>query len=242
MGNLTQYIYGRNAVLESLETGRVLKVFLTPSFSGTDLVARLTKQGVAIERKENDWIAARVGPRHQGIAALIKAYEFTPLEAILKQADQAPYPLLVVLDSIQDPQNFGAIIRNADAFGAHGLVVKKDRQVGLTNVVVKVSSGAIAHVPVAQVTNLSQLIKQLKTAGYWIVSSALQEAIDYRNFDYRRKIALIVGSEGDGIAELVRRNSDVVVKIPMTGKINSINASAATAVLLAEIQSQRFPR
>ncbi len=241
MGNLTQYIYGRNAVLESLETGRVLKVFLAPSFSDTELIARLTKQGVTIERKENDWMTALVGPRHQGIVALIKAYDFMPIEALVKEADRAVYPLLVILDSIQDPHNFGAIIRNADAFGAQGVIVKKDRQVGLTSVVAKVSAGAIEHVPVSQVTNLSQLIKQLKDAGYWIVSSALQDAIDYRNFDYRRKIALIIGSEGAGIANLVLRNSDVVVKIPMAGKINSINASAATAVLLAQIQSQRFP-
>jgi 23S rRNA (guanosine2251-2'-O)-methyltransferase len=241
MGNLTQYIYGRNAILEALENGRVLKVFLTPSFSGTDLVARLTKHGVAIERKENDWISSLVGPRHQGIAALIKAYDFVPLEEILRKAEGADYPLIVILDSIQDPQNFGAIIRNADAFGTQGIVVKKDRQVGLTPVVAKVSAGAIEHVAIAQVTNISQVIRQLKEAGYWVVGSALQGAIDYRSFDYRRKIAIIIGSEGTGIAPLVLKNCDVVVKIPMTGKINSINAAAATAVLLAQIQAQRFP-
>jgi len=182
-----------------------------------------------------------VGVHHQGIVAVIRPYDFIDLDVLLRQADSQAFGLLLILDSIQDPQNFGAIIRNAEAFGAAGIIIKKDRQVGLTATVAKVSAGSIEHVAIAQVINLSQTIKQLKQAGYWIVSTAIAGAIDYRSFDYKRKIALIVGSEGDGVSPLLLKNSDVIVQIPMVGQINSINASAASAVLLSHIHSQRFP-
>ncbi len=238
---MAQYIYGRNAVAQALASNRVLKVFLALGFSGRDLMQKIEERHIVIERQENEWLNRLVGVHHQGIVAVIRPYDFIDLDVLLRQADSQAFGLLLILDSIQDPQNFGAIIRNAEAFGAAGIIIKKDRQVGLTATVAKVSAGSIEHVAIAQVINLSQTIKQLKQAGYWIVSTAIAGAIDYRSFDYKRKIALIVGSEGDGVSPLLLKNSDVIVQIPMVGQINSINASAASAVLLSHIHSQRFP-
>ncbi len=238
---MAQYIYGRNAVAQALASNRVLKVFLALGFNGRDLMQKIEERHIVIERQENEWLNRLVGVHHQGIVAVIRPYDFIDLDVLLRQADSQAFGLLLILDSIQDPQNFGAIIRNAEAFGAAGIIIKKDRQVGLTATVAKVSAGSIEHVAIAQVINLSQTIKQLKQAGYWIVSTAIAGAIDYRSFDYKRKIALIVGSEGDGVSPLLLKNSDVIVQIPMVGQINSINASAASAVLLSHIHSQRFP-
>ncbi len=238
---MAQYIYGRNAVAQALASNRVLKVFLALGFSGRDLMQKIEERHIVIERQENEWLNRLVGVHHQGIVAVIRPYDFIDLDVLLRQADSQAFGLLLILDSIQDPQNFGAIIRNAEAFGAAGIIIKKDRQVGLTATVAKVSAGSIEHVAIAQVINLSQTIKQLKQAGYWIVSTAIAGAIDYRSFDYKRKIALIVGSEGDGVSPLLLKNSDVIVQIPMVGQINSINASAASAVMLSHIHSQRFP-
>ena len=239
---MAQYIYGRNAVIQALASSRVLKIFLAQGFSGQDLTERISRENIPIERKDNEWLVKLVGPHHQGIVAEIRPYDFVTLDALLSIAEKSEFPLILLLDEIQDPQNFGAIIRNADAFGATGIIIKKDRQVGLTAAVAKVSAGSIEHVAVHQATNLSLAIRRLKDAGYWVVATSLQEAIDYRDFDYRRKIALIIGSEGKGVSPLLIKNSDVVVKIPMVGKTNSINASAASAVMLAHIHNIRYPR
>ena len=241
MKDVAQYIYGRNAVVQAIEGHRVRKVFLALGFSSREIIDLLNREQLPIEYKENDWLKQQVGPHHQGIIALTKPYDFVTLDEVVTHAEQARFPLIVMLDSIQDPHNFGAIIRNAEAFGAGGIIIRKDRQVGLTAVVAKVSSGAIEHMPITQVANLSQTLKQLQQSGYWVIASALENAIDYREFDYNRKIVIIIGSEGSGVAPLVLKNSDAIVKIPMMGTINSLNASAASAVLLAHIQASRFP-
>ncbi len=237
-----QYIYGRNAVTEALISQRAKKIFLSSNFSDREILPLIDKQHVPIERKENDWLSHLVAGNHQGIIAEVEEYEFMALEQLIAKSDQQTYPLIVMLDSIQDPHNFGAIIRNAEAFGAAGIIIKKDRQVSVTATVAKVASGALEYVPIAEVTNLSQTTKQLQAAGYWVIATALTDAIDYRTFDYNRKLVVIIGSEGFGIAPLLRRNSDVTVTIPMSGKVNSINAAAASAVLLAHIHANRFPQ
>ena len=240
--NTTQYIYGRNAVAEALLAKRVLEAYVSSGFSDRQLLLELEKNHVPIQRKETEWLETLTKGNHQGIVALVRGYEYATLEAILAKDGQKEYPLLIMLDSIVDPHNFGAIIRNGEAFGATGIIIRKDRAVGLTPSVAKVASGALEHMMVAQVINLSQTLLKLQQAGYWVVASALEGAIDYRDFDYKRKIVLVIGAEGEGISPLLRKHSDVVVKIPMLGNVNSINASAACAVLLAHIQSIRFPR
>lgn len=242
MKNATQYIYGRNAVLEALTAKRVLEVFVARTFSDKSILQALDQQAIPIIRKEIEWLSSTVKGNHQGIIARIKEYEYTNLEQLIELDNGKQYPLLLMLDSIVDPHNLGAIIRNGEAFGASGIIIRKDRAVGLTSAVAKVASGALEHMHICQVINLSQAIMSLKDNGYWVVSSALDRAIDYRDFDYKRKIVLIIGAEGSGISPLVQKNSDVIVKIPMLGQVNSINASAAAAVLLAHIQASRFPR
>jgi 23S rRNA (guanosine2251-2'-O)-methyltransferase len=240
--NATQYIYGRNAVAEALLAKRVLEAYVSSGFSDRQLLLELEKNHVPITRKETEWLTTTAKGNHQGIVALVRVYEYVSLEMMIETDANKDFPLLIVLDSIVDPHNFGAIIRNGEAFGATGIIIRKDRAVGLTSSVIKVASGAIEHMMIAQVVNLSQTLSKLQQQGYWIVASALEGAIDYRDFDYKRKIALVIGSEGTGISTLLRKHSDVVVKIPMIGRVNSINASAACAVLLAHIQSMRFPR
>jgi len=229
-------------VLEALVAKRVLEAYVSSGFSDRSLLLELETNHIPIKRKETEWLSSIVKGNHQGIVALIRGYEYTPLETIIEVDGKKEFPLLLLLDSIVDPHNFGAIIRNAEAFGATGIIIRKDRAVGLTPAVAKVASGALEHMLVAQVVNLSQTINKLQQDGYWVVASALEGAIDYREFDYRRKIVVIIGSEQSGISPLVRKNSDVIVKIPMIGHVNSINASAACAVLLAHIHSIRFPR
>jgi 23S rRNA (guanosine2251-2'-O)-methyltransferase len=247
--NATQYIYGRNAVAEALLAKRVLEAYVSSGFSDRQLLLELENNHVPITRKETEWLTTTAKGNHQGIVALVRGYGYASLELMIETDANKDFPLLIVLDSIVDPHNFGAIIRNGEAFGATGVIIRKDRAVGLTSSVVKVASGAIEHMMIAQVAVepeaspvLTQTLSKLQQQGYWIVASALEGAIDYRDFDYKRKIALVIGSEGTGISPLLRKHSDVVVKIPMIGRVNSINASAACAVLLAHIQSMRFPR
>jgi len=241
MKNTPQYLYGRNSVLEALRFQRVIKVFLAPNFSDRDIQALLVSQNILTERMENEFLTRLVGPKHQGIVATVKAVDLVSLADLIKDGANNPWPLVVMLDGLEDPLNFGAIIRHAAAFAATGIIIKKDRQVGVTPAVAKVASGALEHVAIAQVTNLSQAIHSLKEKGYWVVSTALEGAIDYREFDYRRPLVLVIGSEGNGVSRLVRDNSDAIVKIAMPGEVNSLNASAAAAIMLAHIHANRFP-
>lgn len=238
---MAQYIYGKNSVLSALSAQRVIRVFLSPSFSDAQIINELNKRKIKPERKGNEYLDRLASGVHQGVVAEVFAYEYLELKELIVRTKKEKYPLLVMLDGISDPHNLGAILRNVDALGGHGIILKRDNQVSLNATVAKVSSGAIDHVSVTQVTNLSAAIKDLKEAGYWIVSSSGDGKIDYRDFDYKSPIVLVVGSEGEGVSRLVMDNSDVVVKIPLIGHVNSLNASAATALLLAQIFNSRFP-
>ncbi len=236
-----QYIYGRNTVKSALKEGKVTKLYLMSMIKDRDIEQECEKKGVKIIYKTTKELEQLVHGVHQGIVAEIANYEFVSLEFLIKKSKETQYPLLVLLDGIKDPHNLGAIMRSCDAFGAQGIIVGKHNQVGLTATVAKVSTGAIDHVRVAQVGNLNQTIKALKEAGFWIVSSDGNATNDYRQIDYKCPIVLVVGSEGEGISRLVLTNSDFVVKIPMCGSVNSLNASVATAIFLAEVYNNRFP-
>lgn len=236
-----QYIYGRNTVKSALKEGKVTKLYLLSTIRDREIEQECDKKGIKITYKtikELDQMSSGV---HQGIIAEVVNYEFVNLDYLIQKAMKEEYPLLVLLDGIKDPHNLGAIMRSCDAFGAQGIIVGKHNQVGLTATVAKVSTGAIDHVRVAQVGNLNQAIKTLKEAGFWIVSSDGSAKQDYRQVDYKCPIVLVVGSEGEGISHLVLANSDFVVKIPMCGSVNSLNASVAAAIFLAEIYNNRFP-
>jgi len=229
-------IYGRNPVKESLRANRVVKVYTTKGFSDKtilDLVNEKHVSVVYVDGKELDNVCPGV---HQGVAADIKPYSYASLEQILHAAKKETRPIVVLLDGINDPHNLGAILRCCDIFGVTGVIMPKHNQVMLNATVAKTSAGAINFVPVALVSNLNNAIKELKDNGFWIVASDGSGKVNYHEVKYDFPTALVVGSEGQGISQLVLKNSDYIVKIPMYGKVNSLNASVAAGIFLARIK------
>jgi 23S rRNA (guanosine2251-2'-O)-methyltransferase len=242
----TPTVEGRRAVIEALRAGREIHLILLAD--GTDAGAQVQEilslaQAAAIPvqtapRHELDRRSAT--RRHQGVIATVSDARYTELEALISgaQASGAP-PLIVVLDGIQDPQNLGAIARTVDAAGGHGLVVPERRAVGVTPGALRASAGALEHVPVARVTNLSRAIEELKRAGIWAVGLDMAGGQAYTKVDFTRPTAIIVGSEGEGLSRLVREKCDLLAAIPLKGKLASLNASAAAAIVLYEAVRQR---
>ena len=178
---------------------------------------------------------------HQGVIAVAAVREYVSIEDILQAAkDKGEPPLLVICDELSDPHNLGAVIRTAECAGAHGVVIPKRRSAGLTAVVAKTSAGAVSHIPVARVANLPSLLKELKKAGLWIFGSAADGTTPLYDADLKGPAAIVIGSEGEGMSRLVTENCDFLVSIPMKGKLNSLNASAAAAILLYEAVRQRL--
>jgi len=178
--------------------------------------------------------------RHQGVVAVVADYRYRELEELLELAgSRSEPPLLVLLDGIEDPQNLGAIIRSAHALGAHGVVIPKDRAVGVTATAAKASAGAVEHCPVARVTNLAQALEALKESGVWIVGLAADGGAQLASIDLAGPTAIVVGGEGQGLRRLVRERCDHVVRIPMSGEIGSLNASSSAAICLYEAVRQR---
>ncbi len=237
------YIFGKNTLANALEHNSSLKyVFATSSFKDERIFSLLKKKNIPFKIVSNKEISSFVGNvNHQGIVGEVEDYKYLSLEELIKKNENNPNALLVVLDGIEDPHNFGAILRSVDAFGASGVIIGANRQVGLNSTVAKVSTGAIEYVDTCMVVNLNQTIKTLKDNGYWIVASDGEAKDDYRSIDYNTKIALIVGSEGFGVSKLLLKNSDFIVKIPMVGHVNSLNASVACALFLAQIYNRRNP-
>jgi 23S rRNA (guanosine2251-2'-O)-methyltransferase len=234
-------IYGRNAIRESLKAKKLQKLLVLDRFEHDPMIEEARKSNVEVKFVSNEDELTRMAknPSHQGFVAIVKDYEAVPLEDIISSAKGKAYPLVLILDGIEDPQNFGAILRSVDAFGVDGVIIKKRNEVPLNATVAKVSTGAINWVKVAMVSNLSQAIQTLKDHGYWIVASDGSGKQDYDTVDYKSPIGLVVGSEGFGIAPLVLKNSDFIVRIPMCGHVNSLNASVASAILISEIVRSR---
>ena len=178
-------------------------------------------------------------PNTQGYVAEVKDYASYALQDLIAAGKEKQYPLLLMLDGIEDPHNLGAIMRSADAFGVDGIILKSRGEAPLNATTAKVSTGAIEFVKVAEVNNLNQAIETLKKAGYWIVSTDGYSTTDYGEIDYKCPICVVIGSEGFGISKLVLKNSDFVVHIPMYGHVNSLNASNAAAILLAGVDYNR---
>lgn len=237
---MAQYIYGKNVVLSRIEKGAdIVKVYLAEGFKDKKILDSISCPVEFCKSSKLDKLCGC--SYHQGVVAEVKIYPYAPLEKILKACKDVTYPLIVILDGVEDPHNLGAITRTCDAIGVNGIIVPKHGSSPLTSTVVKVSTGAIEYVPIAQVTNLTQTIKKLKDEGFWIVGAEAFESIDYRSVDYKCPIALVMGSEGKGISRLVLEQCDFKVKLPMVGHVNSLNVSNATAILLYEIYSNRFP-
>ena len=229
-------IYGRNPLKEALRTNRVKSVYLLNGFSNNEILTLIKDSRVQVNYVSNKELDAMCDGVHQGCACIVKDYEYYSLESVLQKASKHEHPVLLILDGINDPHNLGAIIRCADVFDVSGILIPKHNQVPLNATVAKTSAGAINYVPVALVGNLNQTIEILKKNGYWIVSSDGSAKINYQDLKYDFKVALIIGSEGQGVSKLVLNNSDYIVKIPESGHINSLNASVATGILLAKIR------
>jgi len=240
-------LYGRNAVREALRAGRrkIYKLILAQGTKETGIVADTatlaSKNGVPIQRVERRQLDSLGDFNHQGVVAEATPYPYAELEEILAEADQRQeMSLLLVLDCLQDPQNFGALLRTAEIVGVHGVVIPKRRAVGITPSVVNSSAGATEHLLVAQVTNLVRTMEELKARGLWIVGlEDVPQAQPYYQSDLQMPLALVVGSEGRGMGQLVRETCDILIRLPMRGKISSLNVTVAGSIVLYEVWRQR---
>jgi len=229
-------VYGKNPVIEGINAKKVLKVFLVTNFNDQKIL-NLIKENkincVTVPPSEMDKMSE--GGVHQGVAAELKPYQTVSLEEIIFKARKKEKKIIVMLDNINDPHNLGAILRSADVFEAAGVILPKHNSVSLNATVAKTSAGAINYVPVAVVNNLNQAIKTLKDEGYWVVSTDGSATISYSSIKYDFPVVVVIGSEGKGVSSLVLKNSDYIVKIPQFGHVNSLNASVAAGILLAEV-------
>lgn len=237
-------IEGRNSVFEALRTGRAIdKILYADGDNNLSHIIAVAKQsGVVVSRCDRRKLdALSTSGAHQGVIAFVAAHEYSTIDDIFEAAEKSGRaPLIVVCDEISDPHNLGAIIRSAEAAGAHGIIIPKRRNAGLTGIVSKVSSGALEHIPVARVSNVSAALNDLKKRGVWIYGTGLGATASLYETDLRGAVAIVIGSEGDGMGRLVTENCDVVMSIPMLGKTQSLNASAAAAVVLFEVLRQRL--
>lgn len=237
---------GRNALQEALRSGRTIdKVFIADGDTDRSL-QRLAAEAkdagavvVSVDRRKLD--AMSFTHAHQGVIALAAAHAYFTVDDILGEAaSRGEAPLIVICDELSDPHNLGAVIRTAECAGAHGVIIPKRRSAGLTAVVAKTSAGAVSHVPVARVANLPALLKELKEAGVWVFGTAADGDTRLYDADLKGPAAIVIGSEGTGMGRLVAETCDFKVSIPMKGKLNSLNASAAAAILLYEAVRQRL--
>lgn len=231
-------IYGKNPAMEVLRSKKkVTKAYVTKTT--LELIKPYSKQIGEVQVIDTVKMAKQFGDKTQGIVLEIAEYKYADLNKVLKRVEDKENVTLVILDSLEDPHNLGAILRSADATGVDGIIIPKNRSVRLNDTVAKVSTGAIEHVDVCEVTNLNMTINDLKDKGFWVIGLELDGTIDYREQDYKGKIAVVVGSEGRGISKLVKENCDFLVRIPMYGKVNSLNASVSAGLLLYQILTSR---
>jgi len=238
-------IEGRNAVIEALRTDTAIdKIYLAKGETDKTLghiASRAREAGIVVveaDRRKLDNMSRTHA--HQGVIALAAVREYVSVQSILDiAAEKDEPPLIVVCDEISDPHNLGAILRTAECAGAHGVIIPKRRSAGLTAIVAKTSAGAVSYVPVARVANLASTLKELKKQGIWVFGTAAEGSTPLYDADLKGAAAIVIGSEGDGMSRLVAENCDFLVSIPMRGRISSLNASAAAAILLYEAVRQR---
>ncbi len=233
-------IYGKNPVIEAINAKKVIRVFLVSNFNDQKILSLINNNKVTVSMISPNEMDKMCPGVHQGIAAELKPYQTVSLEEIILKAKKKEKKIIVMLDGIEDPHNLGAILRSADVFEASGIIIPKHNSVSLNATVAKTSAGAINYVPVAVVNNLNQAIKTLKEEGYWVVSTDGSATISYSSIKYDFPVVVVIGSEGKGISSLVLKNSDYIVKIPQFGHVNSLNASVAAGILLAEVHKSNI--
>lgn len=241
-----EIIAGKHSVTEALRSGRTInKIWIAENAQKhltQPIIAEAKKAGIVIQhvdKRKLDQLAP--GIQHQGVVAQAAPYAYVELEDLLSSAEsRGEAPFLLILDEIEDPHNLGSILRTADCTGVHGVVLPKRRSAQITATVSKTSAGAVEYVPVARVTNLAQSIEQLKEAGVWVVGTVVdaeEEIYDTNVFD--GPVAVVIGNEGKGMGRLIREKCDVLLKLPMAGRINSLNASVAAGVVMYEVLRRR---
>ena len=239
---MSNYIYGKNALREALLAKRVNKLYVTSIDALSEWVNLAKKNNVEVVKVSETDINNLIGKGkpHQGIVGAIKEYSYSSLDDIINYKNDCKYPLIIMLDGLEDPHNLGAILRTADAVSVNGIIIPKNRSVSLNDTVAKVSTGAIEYVKVCQVANLTQAINVLKEKGYWVVALELTDgAIEYTSMKYDMPTVLIIGSEGKGVSRLVLEQADYKVYLPMSGHVNSLNASVSASIMLYEINKYR---
>jgi len=238
-------IEGRNAVIEALRAGRPIdKIYLAKGETDATLghiASKARDRGIVVvdaDRRKLDFMS--VTHSHQGVIALAAVREYSSIGDILKIAeDRGEKPLIIICDEISDPHNLGAIIRTAECAGAHGVIVPKRRSAGVTPIIAKTSAGAVEHVAVARVANITAAIKELQKAGVWVFGTSADGDTRLWDADLKGAAAIVIGSEGEGMGRLVTESCDFKISIPMFGKVSSLNASASAAILIYEAVRQR---
>ncbi|MGI6684286.1 MAG: 23S rRNA (guanosine(2251)-2'-O)-methyltransferase RlmB [Bacillota bacterium] len=241
---MAEYIAGRNSVSEVLKSGRSInKVYIARgNLEGSirEIIGAVKDRKIPMQEVERSYLDKLTGERHQGVVAEVAPYEYVEIEDILDRArDMGEEPLVLILAELEDPHNFGAILRTAEAVGVHGVIIPKRRGVQLNATVAKVSSGAAEYVPVARVANLGQAVGKLKDLGLWITGADMHGENTLWEANLTGSLAIIIGGEGRGIPKLLKEKCDFLTHIPMRGKISSLNASAAASVFLFEVLRQR---
>lgn len=238
---MKNYVYGINTSRNALMHNQTIKnIYLLNGFKNPQIFKLIKEKNFNYTYLNSKQMEELVGKNnHQGVIVEINDYKYYELDDLLKELENVKYPCIAILDGIEDPHNFGAILRSGDAFGIDGYIIASNRQVGLTNTVAHVSTGAIEYSKVCKVTNLNQAINKLKENGYWIVASDGNAKMNYRDVDYKMKTGVIIGSEGKGIGPLLLKNSDYVTKIDMVGHVNSLNASVAAALYFNAIMESK---
>ena len=240
---------GKNSVMEALRAGREFnKIWVLEPSDGKALESHLQRilamakeQKITVIRCKRD-ILDRMSQthNHQGVIASVASHEYADLGDIIKKArDEGRQPLLVALDELKDSYNLGSVLRISDAAGVDGIIITKHRSIGLDSVVAKASAGAIEYVPVAKVTNLSQTLRELKDDGFWVLGTDAEGTVGYDKADYKGAMVIVIGSEGEGMRDTVRKSCDILVSIPMSGHVNSLNAAVAAGIVIFEAAKQR---
>lgn len=242
----TEIIVGRHAVREAIQSGHAInKVLIQEGVKKQqidDILKSAKSQKLVVQTVPKSKLDQIANAPHQGVAAYIAPYEYASLDDFLaKQANKETLSTVIILDGLEDPHNLGSILRTADATGVDGIIIPKRRSVALTQTVAKASTGAIQHVPVIRVTNLSQTMDTLKDQGYWIAGAEANNATDYRQMQVDMPLAIVIGSEGQGMSKRVKDKCDFYIKIPMVGHVNSLNASVAASLLMYEVLRKRVP-
>lgn len=240
---MSDRIEGRNPVLEAIKAGREIEKILVSGREGSirKIVAIAREKSIPVQEAHKAKLdeLSETGA-HQGIIALVPTHSYATVEDILQRArDKGEPPFIVILDEITDPHNLGSVLRTANGAGAHGVIIPKRNSVGLTSVVAKTSAGAVEYTPVARVSNLASTIDKLKAEGVWFYATHQDGEQSYSEVDYSGGVGLVIGSEGKGISRLIMEKCDFLVRIPMLGEINSLNASVAAGILLYEVVRQK---